>query len=126
MLFGGPEEAGKLDNLTNELKEEKIEVYRNNPKNTVKEFASLVDICKAIVCSDSFALHISLALKKPTICLFFCTSPDEIEDYGLLKKLVSPMLREFFPEKMDKYDEKLVNSVSADEVLKVLDKILKV
>jgi heptosyltransferase-2 len=123
ILFGGPEESEKLDNLAKELKEEKIDGYRNIPKNTVKEFASLVNLCKAMVCSDTFPLHVSLALKKPTIGLFFCTSPDEIEDYGLLRKIVSPMLKDFFPEKMDKYDEKLVNSISAEQVLRVLKAI---
>jgi len=125
ILFCGPEEICKIDNFVSELEKEKIKIYRNNPENTVKEFASLVNLCKAIVCSDSFALHISLALKKPTICLFFCTSPDEIEDYSLLRKVVSPMLKEFFPEKMDKYDEKLVNSISAEQVFNVLESIMK-
>ena len=73
-----------------------------------------------MVCSDSLALHVSLALKKPTIGLFFCTSPNEVEDYGVLRKIVSPMLYEFFPEKMDQYSEELVKSISADEVLNAI------
>jgi len=124
ILFCGPDEICKVDNFVNLLKKGNIQVYRNNPENSIKEFASLVNLCKAIVCSDSFALHIALALKKPTIGMFFCTSPSEVEDYSLLKKLVSPMLNDFFPEKMDQYDERLVNSISAEQVFKVL-KILK-
>jgi len=38
----------------------------------------------------------------------------------LLKKLVSPLLYDFFPEKQDIYSEKLVNSISVEEVLKAL------
>ena len=98
-----------------------IRIYANNPKNTLKEFASLVSICKKIICSDSLALHISLALKKPVIGLFFCTPPDEIEGYGILKKIVSPMLEQFFPERMDEYSEELTKSISAEEVLNALD-----
>src|SRR3989344_5108550 len=97
-----------------------IRVHASNPKNSIMEFASLVKKCDFMVCSDSFALHISLALKKPTIGLFFCTPPNEIESYGLLKKIISPMLYDFFPEKMDKYDENLVKSISAEDVFKTL------
>ena len=84
------------------------------------EFASLVNKCNFMVCSDSFSLHMSLALKKPTIGLFFCTPPDEIESYGFLKKIISPMIYNFFPEKMDEYNENLVKSISPDEVLNII------
>ena len=72
---------------------------------------------------DSFALHVSLALKKQTIGFFFCITPNEIEDYGLLKKLTSPFLYDFFPEKMDVYDENLTKSISAEEVLSALENL---
>ena len=123
ILFGGPDEQEKLEPIAKALEKQNITICRNNPKNTKKEFASLVNLCRAVVCSDSLALHVSLALGKPTIGLFFCTSPDEVEGYGLLKKIISPMLRNFFPEKMDKYDEKLVNSISADEVLNAVNSV---
>ncbi len=117
LLFGGPNEIKEHEAFSGELKNEKIEIYRNNPRNTMKQFCALVNLCSAVVCSDSFALHISLAFKKPTTCLFFCTSPDEVEGYGFLKKIVSPFLYSFFPEKSDQYDEELVNSLSVQEVL---------
>ncbi len=120
LLLGGPDEIGKHEALTNELKKEGITIYTNNIKNTNREFASLIDKCEYIVCSDSFAIHVAIALKKKTIGLFFCTSPDEVEGYGLLTKIVSPMLYDFFPEKMDKYDERLVNSISVEQVLQAL------
>jgi len=117
LLFGGPDEIDKHRKFILDLKQERIDVYQNNPHNTILEFTSLVNICKKIICSDSLALHVSLALKKPTIVLFFCTPPDEIENYGVLTKIVSPLLYDFFPEKMDQYSETLVNSISSDEVL---------
>lgn len=122
LLLGGPNESDKHEKFVDDLKKEGIKVYRNNPNNSLKEFASLVNLCSYIVCSDSMSLHLSLALKKPTIGLFFCTSPDEIEDYDLLKKIVSPRLYDFFPERMDKYDEELVKSISADEALNAIEK----
>lgn len=120
LLFGGPDEVNKLKEFASELKKENIKIYQNNPNNTDGEFASLVNICKKIICSDSFALHVALALKKPTIGLFFCTSPDEVEDYGLLKKLISPNLYNFFPERQDEYNEELINSIKVSDVIKAI------
>lgn len=125
LLFGGPDEIEKHKKITEELKKQDIKIYQNDPKNSDKEFASLVNICKLMICSDSFALHISLALKKPTIALFFCTSPYEVEDYGILKKIVSPLLYNFFPEKQDQFSEELVNSISVEEVLKEVEETIK-
>lgn len=122
LLFGGPNEAEKHKKFTEESERQGIKIYRNNPNNSDIEFMSLVNICKKMICSDSFSLHISLALKKPTIGLFFCTPPNEIEDHGLLKKIISPMLYDFFPEKMDQYSEELIKSISSKEVLNAIEK----
>jgi len=121
LLFGGPNEIDYHNEIADELENNNINIFRNNPQNTDKEFFSLVNLCNKMICSDSFALHIALALKKPTIGLFFCTPPNEVEDYNLLKKITSPKLLDFFPEKMDQYDEDLVKSISPDEVLDALD-----
>ncbi|MDP3881847.1 MAG: glycosyltransferase family 9 protein [Nanoarchaeota archaeon] len=123
ILFGGPNEVDKHEQLVKELSEEGVDVYRNNPLNSVKEFASLVDLCDVIVCSDSFALHIALALKKPSIGLFFVTSPHEIEDYGVLRKVVSHRLPEFFPERSDQYDEELTKSITAEQIIDIIEEI---
>lgn len=121
LLFGGPNEAEKHAKLAALCSSKNIKIYRNDPMNTKRQFASLVSLCDSIVCSDSFALHVSIGLGKRTICLFFCTPPDEVEGYGLLTKIVSPKLHEFFPEKMDQYDESLVQSISAEEVMASLE-----
>ncbi len=126
LLFGGPNEIDIYKKFSKELEEKGIKIYRNNPNNTLKEFASLVNLCNQMVCSDSISLHVSLALQKPTIGLFFCTSPDEVESYGLLKKVISPMLYDFFPERMDEYNESLVKSISPEKVLNELDKFKNV
>jgi ADP-heptose:LPS heptosyltransferase len=120
LLFGGPDDLQKQKKIIEDLEKEDIPIFRNFPDNTDMEFASLVNLCSFIVCSDSLALHVSLAMKKRTVCLFFCTSPDEVEGYGLLKKIVSPKLYDFFPERSDKYSKYLVNSISVEEVLKAV------
>ncbi len=121
ILFGGPNEVGKHEKLAKNLLDKGIKIYQNNPSNTKRQFASLVNLCDIMVCSDSFALHVSLGLGKKTNCLFFCTSPNEVEDYGLLTKIVSPKLYEFFPERSDQYDESLVSSISSEQVLEAIE-----
>ena len=124
ILFGGPNEIKSHKELFENLKKDfPSKISKNDSQNTTMQFAALVDICSTMVCSDSFALHIALALKKPTICLFFVTSPDEVEGYGLLKKAIYPMLKDFFPEKSDQYSEQLIQSISAEEIIGHLEEI---
>lgn len=125
LLFGGPNEIDWHHKLAKELENQGIKIFRNNPNNTKREFLSLVSLCKAMICSDSFSLHVSLALQKPTIGLFFCTSPEEVEGYNLLRKITSKMQKDFFPERMNEYNEELTKSISADDVLSALEDIMK-
>ncbi len=123
LLFGGPNEKEQHTQLVHDLTQEGINIAQNNPMNTKREFAALVDICGVMVCSDSLSLHVSLCRAKETVGLFFCTSPDEVEDYnGMLTKIVSPQLYDFFPERMNEYNEKLVNSIRVDDVLNAVMK----
>jgi len=70
LLFGGPNEAERQKNFYEELKNNKIKIFLNNPNNNLREFFSLVNICGSMVCSDSLALHVALGLKKKTAGLF--------------------------------------------------------
>lgn len=117
LLLAGPDDIEKQKTILQDLKKQYTPIITNNPYNSLKEFSALVNLCEKIICSDSLALHISLAMKKPTIGLFFCTTPHEVEDYGLLTKIVSPLYESFFPEKQDQFSEELINSISVDEVL---------
>ncbi len=125
MIFRGPDEADKHEKIINETSKKELKIYKNNPFNTNREFASLINECKVVVCGDSFALHVALALEKHTIALFFCTSADEIEGYGILKKLVSPLLYNFFPERMNEYSKELTSSIKAEEVINLIKEITK-
>ncbi len=120
ILLGGPEEIESIQTLEKELNQQGTRIYAKNTANSVKTFSALINSCDKIVCADTLALHIALALKKPTIGLFFCTSPNEIESYNLLKKITSSKLQEFFPEKMDQYNEELTKSISPEEVINAL------
>lgn len=50
----------------------------------------------ALVCGDTLAMHLGLALKKRVVAVFNCTSPWEIHGYGRLTRVVNPRLEDFF------------------------------
>ena len=116
ILFGGPNEIRVQKEIFERLSD--LKVYVNNSLNSSREFFGLVNLCEKMLVNDSFALHVSIALKKETIALFFCTPDWEIEGYGRVKKIVSPMLKEHFFT--DESLPELMNSISVEEVFKAL------
>jgi ADP-heptose:LPS heptosyltransferase len=120
IIFAGPDEGKEQE----KLKDQFPDVLANDPANSIRDFAALANACDIMVCGDSFALHVALSLRIKTIGLFFCTTPHEVEDYGLLTKIVSPMFEEFFPERQDEDNEDLRKSIEVEEVLGRVGEIL--
>ena len=118
LLLWGPEEEEKVNEIYDRLKEKGVEVYKTDTRDSLKKFFALVECCDNVLSADSMALHVALGLGKKITALFFVTSPDELEGYSLLKKIVSPMLYDFFPHKSDLYNEELVRSITVEEVVK--------
>jgi heptosyltransferase II len=67
-----------------------------------------------LLSGDSLPMHLALGTDTPCITLFTCTSPWEIYDYGIQKKIVSPLLEKFFYKRG--YDERATTAISVDEV----------
>ena len=70
---------------------------------------------RCLVGGDSLPMHLALGTDTPCVSLFTCTSPWEIYDYGIQKKIVSPLLEEFFYKRG--YDERATTAIGVDEVL---------
>ncbi len=70
---------------------------------------------RCLVSGDSLPMHKALGTGTPCVTLFTCTSPWEIYDYGLQKKIVSPLLEEFFYKRG--YDRRATTAISLEEVL---------
>jgi len=68
-----------------------------------------------LVGGDSLPMHLALGTATRCVTLFTCTSPWEIYDYGIQKKIVSPLLEEFFYKRG--YDERAATAIPVDEVL---------
>ena len=60
-------------------------------------------------------MHLALGSGVRCVSLFTCTSPWEIYDYGIQKKIVSPLLQEFFYKRG--YDSRAATAISVDDVL---------
>lgn len=118
LLLGGPEELELLPKLAQELTSLGLEVYYKNTSSSIEEFIHTINECDAIISTDSLGLHISLALKKPTIGLFFTTSASEVEEKPHLKRLQSPLYEKYFYT--NEYSPEIGKSISADEVFQAL------
>jgi heptosyltransferase-2 len=71
-----------------------------------------------LVGGDSLPMHFALGTSTPCVTLFTCTSPWEIYDYGIQKKIVSPLLEEFFYKR--EYDERATTAISVNEVFEAV------
>src|SRR5690606_3379040 len=50
--------------------------------NSLEDFLGLIELCDAVVTSDSLAMHLAIARKKQVIALMGSTSISEIDLYG--------------------------------------------
>ncbi|MCA8950666.1 MAG: glycosyltransferase family 9 protein [Planctomycetes bacterium] len=85
LLLGGPEEVQRHRELL--AASAGLPVYDGGNRNSYGRFAALIDQCRAVVTSDSLAVHVAAARKVPAVVLFGPTSLHEIELYGRGRKL---------------------------------------
>src|SRR5260370_13726525 len=67
-----------------------------------------------LVGGDSLPMHFALGTGTRCVTLFTCTSPWEIYDYGIQKKVVSPLLEDFFYKRG--YDKRATTAITVEEV----------
>jgi heptosyltransferase II len=85
---------------------------------SIKAYLDDIARCTYVISGDTLAMHIALAYQRPCIAIFNCTSPAEIFDYGLLRKIISPRLEKYFYKRG--FDEDAVNAISVEEVESVV------
>ena len=88
VLLGGPEERERHQRL---ISRSRVPLIDSGCDNPVRHFAAIVAACGVVVCGDTLAMHLALALGRRTIILFGPTSAAEIEMYGLGEKIVPHM-----------------------------------
>ena len=86
LLLGGPEEVDRHRELL--AVADGLPVFDGGNHNSYGRFAALIDQCRVVVTSDSLAVHVAAARKRPAVVLFGPTSAAEIELYGRGRKIV--------------------------------------
>jgi heptosyltransferase-2 len=81
-------------------------------RTTILNHISDISNHKLVISNDSLPMHLALGLRIPTVAFFTCTSPWEIYDYGLLTKLISPKLGEYFYKRT--YAVEAVNAIDME------------
>src|SRR4029453_16121275 len=84
-------------------------------RSSLLEHLSDVRNHRCLVSGDSLPMHLALGTGKRCVTLFTCTSPWEIYDYGLQRKIISPLLEECFYKRG--WDERATTAISVEEVV---------
>lgn len=70
---------------------------------------------RCLVGGDSLPMHLALGSGVRCVTIFNCTSPWEIFDYGLMRKIISPRLNKYFYQRG--FDSLATTAVSIESVL---------
>jgi hypothetical protein len=103
------------DELKQRLESRGLTVNVLPERGSLLEHLGDVENHRCLVGGDSLPMHFALGTATKCVSLFTCTSPWEIYDYGIQKKLVSPLLEEFFYKRGR--DERATTAITVDEVL---------
>jgi heptosyltransferase-2 len=116
------------DRLKSELEGRGLIVNDLPRRPTLLEHLADVRGHRCVLSGDSLPMHLGIGSGVAAVAIFNCTSPWEIYDYGILKKVVSPLLDEFFYSRES--DERATGAVAfsdvLDAVLSAVDQSLRV
>ena len=101
--------------LQRELEKKGLTVNVLPERATLLEHLGDVANHRLLVSGDSLPMHFALGLGVRCVTIFNCTSPHEIYDYGIMRKITSPLLAEFFFQRG--LDQRAVTAVPLPEVL---------
>lgn len=101
---------GRYDDLADRLQVWGYQVTFFRQRESILDYADDINECEVIICGDTLAMHLGLALRRKVVALFTCTSPYEIYDYGRLAKVVSPVLEKHFYRR--DYSAEATNAIS--------------
>jgi len=112
---------GGYETLEKEITALGYRVKHFRQRENMRDYFDDIASCSCIISGDSLPMHVALAYKIPCISIFNCTPPGEIHDYGILQKIVSPLLESNLYSRT--YNEKVVNSVNVGQVLNTFKKL---
>lgn len=104
----------KYEELSESLEAEGYQTRFLEQREQLFSYIQDINDCDIIVSGDTLTLHLALALKKPNIAIFTCTSPVEIYGYERMVKIVSPLLEKYFYKR--DYCLEPINAISLETV----------
>lgn len=120
VLLGGPDEIAVNESICSLAGERLLDT---SGEHTLREFAGFIQACRVVITGDTLALHMALALKRPTIALFGPTCAQEIEMFGLGEKVVAELsCVPCYRQTCDK-SPTCMESISPDTVWSVLQQL---
>ena len=111
------------DQLIEKLRADGLRVNILPKRPSLLEHLGDVASHRCVVGGDSLPMHFALGTNVPCVSLFNCTSPWEIFEYGLLRKIVSPLLSEFFYKR--NFDIRATTAITLDETYQAVIAQLK-
>jgi heptosyltransferase-2 len=102
------------DDLKDNLEKAGLIVNTLPKRPSVLEHLADVRNHRCLVSGDTLPMHLALGCQARCVTLFTCTSPWEIHDYGLQRKIVSPVLKEFFYKRG--FDERATRAITLEQV----------
>ena len=108
--------------LQRQLEAQGLRVNVLPARETLLEHLADIKGHRCLVGGDSLPMHLALGVGIQCVTIFNCTSPWEIHEYGLLTKVVSPLLGEFFYKRDN--NPRATRAIGVDEVRSaVLDRL---
>jgi lipopolysaccharide heptosyltransferase II len=100
--------------LKHKLEGEGLRVNVLPTRSSLLEHLADVRNHRCLVGGDSLPMHFALGTETHCVTLFTCTSPWEIYEYGIQRKILSRRLGEFFYQRG--YDERATSAIPLAEV----------
>jgi ADP-heptose:LPS heptosyltransferase len=100
--------------LKEQLEDQGVTVNVLPERSSLLEHFADVGNHRCLVGGDSLPMHFALGTETRCVTLFNCTSPWEIYDYRVQKKIVSRLLEKFFYKRG--YDASATTAISLEEV----------
>jgi len=103
------------DKLKQRLENHGLIVNELPQRGSLLEHLDDVQGHRCLVSGDSLPMHLAMGSGLRCVSIFTCTSPWEIYEYGLQKKIVSPLLEKFFYKRG--YDRRATTAISVEKVM---------
>ncbi len=109
----------KFEALGIRLEDAGFRVKTFQQRDQLRDYADDINECEYIVCGDTLAMHLALALRKKVVAIFTCTSPHEICDYQRMVKIVSPLWIDYFYRR--DFESAAADAICVESVFDAID-----